>query len=51
MVTALLMVNWGTLTGTRGVVSPWAWALLTVVGSPIIARVTREVTLGRRPKL
>ncbi len=51
MVTALLVVNWETLTGTRGVVSPWAWALPTVVGSPIIAWVTREVAQGRRPKL
>jgi hypothetical protein len=51
MVTALLVVNWESLTGTRGVVSPWAWALPTVVGSPIIAWVTREVALGRRPKL
>jgi hypothetical protein len=41
----------GTLTGTRGVASPWAWALPTVVGSPIIAWGTREVALGRRPKL
>lgn len=51
MCTALLIVNWGALTGTRGVASPWAWALPTVVGSPIIAWVTREVALGRRPKL
>ena len=51
MVTALLVVNWETLTGTRGVMSPWAWVLPTVVGSPIIAWVTREVPLGRRPKL
>ncbi|MGH7429170.1 MAG: DUF2306 domain-containing protein [Candidatus Methylomirabilaceae bacterium] len=51
MCTALLVVNWETLTGTPGVLSPWAWALPTVVGSPIIAWVTREVALGRRPKL
>ena len=51
MATALLVVNWETLTGTRGVVSPWAWTVPTVVGSPIIAWVTREVALGRRPKL
>jgi hypothetical protein len=51
MVTALLVVNWESLTGTRGVASAWAWALPTVVGSPIIAWVTREVALGRRPKL
>ena len=43
--------HWETLTGTRGIVSPWAWALPTAVGSPIIAWVTREVALGRRPKL
>jgi hypothetical protein len=51
MVTAVLVVNWETLTGTRGVLSPWAWALPTVIGTPMIAWVMREVTLGRRPKL
>ena len=51
MCTAVLVVNWETLTGTRGVASPWAWALPTVVGSPLIAWITREVALGRRPKL
>ncbi len=51
MVTAFLVVNWENLTGTLGVESPWAWALPTVVGSPIIAWVTREVARGRRPKL
>jgi hypothetical protein len=51
MVTAVLVVNWETLTGTRGAVSPWAWALPTIVGTPIIAWVGREVALGRRPKL
>ncbi len=51
MLTAVLVVNWETITGTRGVVSPWAWALPTMVGTPIIAWVTREVRLGRRPKL
>jgi hypothetical protein len=50
MITALLVVNWETLTGTRGIYSPWAWALPTVVGTPILAWVTREVALGRRPK-
>jgi hypothetical protein len=51
MTTAVLVVNWESLTGTRGVLSPWAWALPTVVGSPIIAWITREVARGRRPKL
>lgn len=51
MLTALLVVNWETLTGTRGVASPWAWALPTVIWTPIIAWMTREVALGRRPRL
>jgi hypothetical protein len=51
MVTALLIVNWENLTGSCGVASPWAWALPTVVGSPIIVWITREVALGRLPKL
>jgi hypothetical protein len=51
MVTALLVVNWENLTGTRGVLSPWAWTLPTIIGSPIIAWVTREVARGRRPRL
>jgi len=33
------------------VISLWAWALPTVVGTPLIAWVTREVARGRRPKL
>ena len=52
MCTALLAVNWETLTGgARGVASPWAWALPTVIGAPIISWVSREIALGRRPKL
>jgi hypothetical protein len=35
MVTAVLIVNWETLTGIRGVASPWAWALPTVVGQRV----------------
>ncbi len=49
ILTAVLVVNWETLTGAREV-SPWAWALPTIVGTPIIAWVSREVALGRRPK-
>ncbi|HSB73703.1 MAG TPA: DUF2306 domain-containing protein [Candidatus Methylomirabilis sp.] len=51
MSTALLVVNWETLTGTRGVASLWAWALPTLLGSPIIAWVTRQIALGKRPRL
>ena len=50
MVTALLVVNWETPTGSRGIYSPLAWALPTVVGSPIIARMIYDVRIGKRPK-
>jgi uncharacterized membrane protein len=50
MTTALLVVNWETLTGARGISSPVAWALPTVVGSPIIAWVIYQVRIGKRPK-
>ena len=51
MVTAILVVNWQLLTGTRGRSSPWAWILPTLVGSPLIAWVNVQVRRGRRPKL
>ena len=51
MLTAILVVNWQLLTGTRGRSSPWAWILPTLVGSPIIAWVNIQVRRGRRPKL
>ncbi len=43
MVTAVMTVNFGI-----GVW--WAWALPTIVGSPLIAWVNFEVARGRRPK-
>ncbi len=51
LVAALLVVNWGNVFGSPGVSSPWAWVLPTAIGSPIIAWFTREVALGRRPKI
>ena len=51
MVTALLVVNWKTLTGTPGVATPWPWLLPTLAGSPVIAWVIYQVRLGKRPKL
>jgi hypothetical protein len=51
MVTALLVVNWRLLTGEDGVRSPWAWALPTVVGTPVIAWVSYQVALGKRPRV
>lgn len=43
MATAVLVVNLG-----LGVW--WAWVLPTIIGSPMIAWVQREVAIGRRPK-
>jgi hypothetical protein len=51
MFTAILVVNWSSLTGTPGIASPLAWALPTLIGSPLIAWVNRQAALGRRPKL
>ena len=51
MVTALLLVNWQTLTGSPGPASVWAWTLPTVAGTPIIAWVIYQVRLGTRPRL
>ena len=51
MLTAFLVVNWESITGTSGMSSPWAWILPTIIGSPLIAWIQREVALGRRPKL
>lgn len=42
MTTAVLVVNAGNVW--------WAWLLPTVIGSPLIAWIKREVRLGRRPK-
>lgn len=42
MTTAVLVVNAGNVW--------WAWALPTIVGSPLIAWIKREVRAGRRPK-
>jgi hypothetical protein len=50
MVTAVLVVNWHRLTGEPGITSPWAWILPTVIGSPILAWLQRQVALGKRPK-
>jgi len=49
MVTALLVVNWQTFTGQPGRSSLWPWLLPTLIGSPIIAWVTYQVRLGKRP--
>lgn len=43
MTTAVLVIN-------AGLGSWWAWMLPTIIGSPLIFWIRREVTLGRRPK-
>jgi hypothetical protein len=50
IVTATLIVNWQNLTGSEGIASPIAWILPTAIGSPLIAYVTTQVALGRRPR-
>lgn len=50
LVTAFFVVNWDNWTGTRGVNSPLAWALPTVIGTPMLIWLQREVRAGRRPK-
>ena len=49
MLTALLVVNWQSVTGTRGVESPWAWTLPTVIDTPIVTWVNYQVRRGKRP--
>lgn len=36
LVTAVLVVNWQTMFGTRGLGNLWAWVLPTLIGSPMI---------------
>lgn len=43
MVTALLVVNWRFITGVPGVISPLAWSLPTLLGSPVIAWVNHRI--------
>ncbi len=51
MTTALLVVNWRSLTGTAGMSSAIPWILPTLVGTPILAWVNSQVRLGRRLEL
>lgn len=50
MLTAVLVVNWRSLTGTPGRMSLWPWVLPTLIGSPIIAWVNVQIRRGRRPR-
>lgn len=50
MITALLVVNWRTLTGHPGFESVWPWILPTLVGTPIISWVNYQIARGRRPR-
>ena len=47
MTTALLVVNWRNITGENGVQSPWAWALPTLIGTPLLSIVRRRLTRSR----
>jgi uncharacterized membrane protein YeaQ/YmgE (transglycosylase-associated protein family) len=50
IVTAVLVVNWRRLPGSGGSHSVWSWLLPTLVGTPIIIWLVREVVLTGRPK-
>lgn len=50
MTTALLVVNWENLSGTPGRDSPLPWVLPTLIGSPLLIWLAREIAAGRRPK-
>jgi uncharacterized membrane protein YeaQ/YmgE (transglycosylase-associated protein family) len=50
MVSALLTVNWESLTGSAGTSSFLPFILPTVVGAPIITWVIAQVSAGVRPK-
>lgn len=50
MPTAVLVVNWETLTGTPGLGTPWPWILPTLVGTPLITWVNVQIGRGRRPR-
>jgi hypothetical protein len=43
MVTALFVVNWQAVFGEPGRVSFWPWAIPTLVGTPLIAFVVRDI--------
>ena len=50
LLTAVLVVNWATLTGTPGRASPWPWIVPTLVGAPIITWVNVRLRRGRAPR-
>ena len=50
MTSATLVVNWENLTGVQGRESPLPWLLPTLIGTPLIFWVAREIDAGRRPK-
>jgi hypothetical protein len=51
IVTAVLVVNWESITGVRAVEAPWVWVLPTAIGTPIIVWLRREIARGRRPRV
>jgi hypothetical protein len=51
IITAVAVTNWKYVFPWTGLSEPWAWALPNIVGIPIIVWITREVVLGRRPRI
>ena len=50
MTTALLVVNWNAVSNFNSPVSILPWLLPTIIGSPIIAWVSSQIAMGKRPK-
>jgi len=50
MTTALLVVNWGAISDASGFVAALPWFLPTLIGSPVIAWVSAQVAMGKRPR-
>jgi hypothetical protein len=50
MTTALLVVNWGAISDATGFVAALPWFLPTLIGSPVIAWVSGQVAMGKRPR-
>lgn len=47
LVTAVFVVNWRTFFGIHGIHSPWAWALPTLIGTPLISYATAQAKRRR----
>jgi uncharacterized membrane protein len=50
MTSATLVVNWENLAGIPGRESPLPWVLPTLIGTPLLVWLVRQIEAGRRPR-